>query len=238
MIAASTRLRAPGGATPLPVRYTFGLDLGKMSDHTALALAEERPTNAAEWRDWASMSPAWSPDPRYGVTWLQRWPLRTAYHSIAAAVAELVDALTARPGAEVRLFVDATGVGTAVVEILAREPTLAALGFMAVTITPGRAVTRVPGGWHVAKGELIAPAQVALQRGMLDISPQLPDARTLDHELRNFDVTLTESAVATYSHREGQHDDLVLAVALALWGAQHRTVVWETFESFTYYSGW
>jgi hypothetical protein len=237
MIATMTRTRTPAQSAALPVRYVFGLDLGKMSDHSALALAEERPANADEWRAWPPMSPRWAEDPRYGITWLQRWPLRTAYHSIAANVAGLVAELVARPGAEVQLFVDATGVGTAVVEILDREPAIAALGYKAVTITSGRAVTWVPGGWHVAKGQLLGPAQVALQRGMLDISPHLPHARTLEHELRNFDVTLTDSANATFSHREGQHDDLVLAVALALWGAQQRPVYCETFESFTFYTG-
>jgi len=210
----------PGGCrVPLPVRYTLGLDLGKMSDPSALALVERRPTSVTEDFPNARIAPIWGTDPRYAVTWLQRWPLRTPYHDIARFVARLVADLVARPAAHVELWVDGTGVGTAVTEILKKEPAIARLGLPAVTITAGRAVSQVSGGWHVAKGELIAPAQVALQRGMLDISPHLPEGRTLDAELRNFAVTLTESANATFSHRDGEHDDLVLAVALAVWGA-------------------
>jgi len=226
MTAATTPMHtfAGGGTVPLPIKYSLGLDLGKMSDPTALALVEQRPERVIEHFNRMTIAPVWGDDPRHGVTWLQRWPLRTPYHQIAAFVARLVANLVARPRAEVTLFVDGTGVGTAVVEILEKEPTIKALGLTAITITSGRAVTRVAGGWHVAKGELIAPAQVALQRGMLDISPQLPDARTLDRELRDFTVTLTDAAHATFEHREGQHDDLVLGVALAVWGAAHPKV--------------
>ena len=50
----------------------------------------------------------------------------------------------------------------------------------------------------------------------------MPEARTLRDELGTFEVTLTEAANATFSHRDGKHDDLVLATALALWGAKQR----------------
>ena len=36
-------------------------------------------------------------------------------------------------------------------------------------------------------------------------------------EPRNFAVKITASANATFSHRDGEHDDLVLATALVLW---------------------
>ncbi len=212
-------LRTPIPTTaPPPVRYTLGLDLGKMSDFTALAIAEERPEAPAQPR----ASPRWAENPAYALPWLQRWPLRTPYQTIAEEVADRLAALTARPGAEVALFVDGTGVGTAVVEILKQQPTIRAGRIETITITAGREVTRVSGGWHVAKGELVSVAQVALQQGKLNVSPQLPEARTLRDELGTFEVTLTEAANATFSHRDGKHDDLVLATALSLWGAQHR----------------
>ena len=58
-----------------------------------------------------------------------------------------------------------------------------------------------------------------------NVAPALPEARTLRDELATFEVTMTEAANATFSHREGKHDDLVLAVALALWGARQRPSV-------------
>ena len=47
------------------------------------------------------------------------------------------------------------------------------------------------------------------------------DAATLVRELQNFQVKLTAAANETFGvWREGQHDDLVLAVALACWWAE------------------
>jgi len=114
-----------------------------------------------------------------------------------------------------------------VVEILRQQDVIRGMGerFKVVTITAGREVTRVAGGWHVAKGELVSVAQVALQRGKLAVAPGLPEARTLRDELATFEVTLTAAANATFSHRVGRHDDLVLATALALWGARQRPSV-------------
>src|SRR4051794_8812180 len=66
----------PGGVTvPLPVRYTLGLDLGKLSDPSALAIAEERPESVREHFGRATITPVWGDDPDYRIPWLQRWPL-------------------------------------------------------------------------------------------------------------------------------------------------------------------
>jgi hypothetical protein len=213
---------------PVPTRFTLGLDLGKMSDYSALAIAQEWPERTDLNLGKGILVPSWADDPSYDLRWLQRWPLRTNYHTIAEAVAARVAALVAPPHAnEVALYVDGTGVGTAVVEILRQQDAIRGMGarFKIVTITGGREVTRVSGGWHVAKGELVSVAQVALQRGRLNVAPALPEARTLRDELTTFEVTMTEAANATFSHRDGKHDDLVLATALALWGARQRPSV-------------
>ncbi len=209
---------------PVPSRYTLGLDLGKMSDYSALAIAEERPERTDLLLGKALLVPYWADDPGYDLRWLQRWPLRTPYQTIAADVAKRVAALVAVPRAEVQLYVDGTGVGTAVIEILQQQEAIRLLypRMKTITITAGREVTRVTEGWHVAKGELVSVAQVALQRGKLNVAPALPEARTLRDELTTFEVTLTEAANATFNHRDGKHDDLVLATALSLWGARQR----------------
>jgi hypothetical protein len=221
-----------GARVPLPVRYRLGLDLGKVSDYSALAILEERPERCIEEYKRAMITPVWGDDPDFALPWLQRWPLMTAYGDIAAAVAKLVADLAGRPATEVTLLVDATGVGTAVVEILLAQEASRALtyrdGFIPVTITAGDATTR---GYetahgvgyrtcHVPKKELVGAAQMALQRQKLKVAASLPEAATLVEELRNFEVRLTQAANATFNAREGQHDDLVLAVALPLWGAR------------------
>jgi len=213
-----------GGTLPLPVRYTLGLDLGKHADYTALAIAEERPERVVEQFNKFRITPVWSDDPDYTVPWLQRWPLGTPYFTIATDVAKLVANLVARPQTEVSLYLDGTGVGTAVVEIFRANETIRLMQtrFSAVTITAGHEATGGAGDWHVPKKDLVGAAQVPLQRGKLKVAEGLPEAQVLTAELRNFEVNITLNANAVYSHRDGEHDDLVLAVALALWGAKKR----------------
>ncbi|MEJ7863244.1 MAG: hypothetical protein WKF90_16565 [Pyrinomonadaceae bacterium] len=61
------------------------------------------------------------------------------------------------------------------------------------------------------------PVQLYLQSRRLKIASQLPEADTLTRKLQNFRVKITDAANDTYgAWREGTHDDLVLAAALAL----------------------
>ena len=225
----------PGGGTvPLPVRYCLGLDLGKLSDFSALAVVEERPERCTEHFNRMTVTPVWGDDPERTIPHLQRWPLQTSYAAIAAEVGRLVATLAGRPQTEVWLFTDATGVGVAVTEmLLSQEPLrqLAARGrFAALTITGGTATTRGSASTagvayatlHVPKVELVGAAQLALQSRRVKVAESLPEAATLVAELRNFQVSYTEAANATYNARVGAHDDLVLAAALALYGATQR----------------
>ena len=60
-----------------------------------------------------------------------------------------------------------------------------------------------------------------LQTGRLKVAAGLKDARTLVHELLRFRVKIDPlTAHDSYgAWREGAHDDLVLAVAIAVWYA-------------------
>ena len=114
---------------------------------------------------------------------------------------------------------DATGVGAAVVDML-RD---AGLRFVSVTITAGEEEVGGGGIYRVPKRDLIAAPQVLLQCRKLRIAAALPEAETLAAELRNFRYEVTRARHDTYAAwREGDHDDLVLAVALAVWAAQKR----------------
>jgi len=90
-----------------------------------------------------------------------------------------------------------------------------------VTITAGSAVTPTQGSIHVPRKELVSVMQVLLQTRRLKIAPALPDAQTLIAELANFQAKIIQAANDTLGPwREGAHDDLVLAVALAGWFAE------------------
>src|SRR5579885_3577663 len=193
--------------TPQPaVDYLAGLDLGQGAEHTALAVVERvrtpHPDNPLRTIRG------------YGVRYLKRWPLHTAFEDITRDVAGLLALLSPR---QPLLAVDQTGVGQAVVGMVRRADIPASL--YPVTITFGTAVTPPgeDGSLHVPKKDLAGVLSVLLQGQRLRIAA-LPDSELLGRELRQFRVKPPSAgAVTVEAWRERPHDDLVLAVALACW---------------------
>ncbi|HKO19921.1 MAG TPA: hypothetical protein VJU82_13640 [Acidobacteriaceae bacterium] len=142
-------------------------------------------------------------------------PLRMSYPDQIAHVAGLLR----RPPLDralVRLVIDQTGVGRPVVDLFRR----AGLNPMGVTITAGDGETRTPeGDYRVAKLLLVSRLLAALHEGSLRIAKGLAEARTLAFELQDFRATVMQSGYTRFGSREGQHDDLVLAVAMGAWYA-------------------
>ena len=198
-----TRLPEPtpqGEGEPAPC-YILGLDLGKMSDYSALCILERHRAIKGQ--------PA-----TYLARYLRRWPLKTMY----PAIVDDVQAVLARPplGPKTDLVLDHGGVGVAVCDLF-RQARLAGR-LVPVTIHGGNAVTdQSGGGFGVPKRELVSTITVLLQQSRLRISPELPDARTLVDELQSFEMRISPSGHDSYDARSGAHDDLVLSVALAAW---------------------
>ena len=199
--------------------FYVGLDLGQSNDYTALAVVEK--TKAGETGD--------APD--LHLRYLERYPLRTPYPEMVARVAELVEDpqlrstyvdsfLGRRILEEPELLVDATGVGRPVVDLFKER----GLRYKAITITGGNKVTSVAGGYGVPKRDLIGALEVPFHSGRLKVAAGLRLWEELRAELQTFrrKVSLT-TGMDTYEHwRESDHDDLVLAAALACWGAERK----------------
>jgi len=188
----------------MPRDYFVGLDLGQAADYTALVVLERDMTDGEATT--------------FAARHLERYPLHTSYPAIVFGVAELLARAPLSAGAQ--LVVDHTGVGRPIVDMLRRERLPGRM--IPVTITGGAGVTKDPqGGYSVPKRELVSTTQVLLQDGRLKIAPELPHAATLVRELENFRVTISQAGHDSYAAwREGTHDDLVLALALAVWGGQ------------------
>lgn len=114
------------------------------------------------------------------------------------------------------MLVDYTGVGRPVLDMFAGRRLLRMA--QGVVITGGREVSGNRTGWLVPKGELVSKLQALLHSGDLRIAASLPNAAVLARELQDFRVRFTEAGNATFNAREGAHDDLVLALALAVFG--------------------
>jgi hypothetical protein len=176
-----------------------GLDLGQRADFTALAGVERQQLGDA---------PA-----EYRVRRLRRWR-EIPYTAIRD---ELVERLPAWGlGADDRLVLDETGVGVAVADMI-REAKLP-VGVTPVTITAGSEATRVGQSWHVPKRDLVSTVAVLLEQRRIQVADGLPESATLRSELGTFRTKISPAGYDTYgAWREGEHDDLVLAVALAVW---------------------
>jgi hypothetical protein len=176
-----------------------GLDLGQKRDHTAIAVVERLKG-------------------RLMVIHLERVALGTSYPDIVARLRELVrsDVLQGRCA----VVVDATGVGAPVVDLMQA----AGLGceVTAVTITSGERESWHAPVWSVPKRKLIAGVQVALERGQLRIARRMREVGALMRELVDVRMTTGRGAgrVRIGADGYGEHDDLVIALALACWRAK------------------
>jgi hypothetical protein len=198
------------------------LDLGQSADYTALAVVHSV-------KEWDAPSHTWK---RFlHLRHLERYPLRKPYTDVADGVAALMRSETlkrdeydpsrgrvAKP--RVELIVDKTGVGVAVTDLLRAR----GLKFTAVTIHGGEKVTRSKGAYNVPKLDLVAALEVPFHTQTLKVAEGLELWGALREELQNFRRKVnTSTAHTSFEHwRETDHDDLVLAAALACWGATAR----------------
>jgi hypothetical protein len=191
---------------PPPPDYVLGLDLGQARDYSALAVLERRRLPEKEHLE--------SLENHFAVRHLKRWTLGTSYTAIVAEVAELVGK---PPLSNPMVAVDKTGVGSAVVEMFTAARMKANL--RPILITSGfQVLYGDDGAWHVPKKELVSVLQVLLQSRRLKVASSLEHAATLTKELQAFRVKVTVAANETFeAWRERDHDDMVLAVAMACW---------------------
>jgi hypothetical protein len=197
------------------IKYISGLDLGQAAELTALAVLEKTtgpapydPSRKAKY---------------YAVRHLERFALGTSFPAICDRLHEL---FSEPPLAHSNLVVDQTAVGQPVVKLLQRARLRATL--RPVTITAGhQAHLNEDGSWSVPKKDLVSTLQVLLQARRIKVASSLPESQTLVQELRSFRVKVILSPNDTLeAWREGPHDDLVLAVAIAAWQSERLQEYW------------
>src|SRR5215212_3863536 len=98
--------------------------------------------------------------------------------------------------------------------------------FRAVSVTGSNASlkrpTRTHGYWSVPKKDLVFPTVAAFQQGKIRIAKDIKDRDALAHELKNYSRTtnIATGGMQFEPWRESDHDDLLFAVCLSLWGWQ------------------
>lgn len=178
------------------------MDVGHDHDPAALAVLQSTELRPGSHR------PVWD------VLEVGNIKLRTPFQELAALAVDL--ALEFRiAGYPVVLTLDATGLGGPVVEMArTRAPDLQVI---AVTISGGRTLTHnAPDEYTVGKHRLTEVLQVALeQQGLL--VPDTPGGELFTSQAQRFVRKPTAGGHQKHEAAGSGHDDLVLAVELALW---------------------
>lgn len=96
--------------------------------------------------------------------------------------------------------IDSTGIGDPIVETLRNA---------GLPIEPYKI------GGNIAKRQLIDKLRVSMEQGRISY----PNIAPLIHELEIYEYSTTQSGIVQYSSPDGEHDDCVVSLALAVWVA-------------------
>lgn len=199
-----------------PSHFFLGVDLGQRQDPTAMA-AVERIVYTGTSVDAATFQPL--TEVVYRVRGLRRLKLGTPYTEVAGEVGALARTVAAQ--GPTTLIVDATGVGAPVVDLLRQELASTSIPLVPVVFTSGDTPRSDGGIFRVPKKDLIHGLVVLFEEGKLRLIDDHPEARALIAELANMRIKVTSETQAGYeAWRQNQHDDLVFALALAVWRAR------------------
>lgn len=206
--------------------YLVGLDLGQVNDPTALAIMEIQFNVGLQHL--------------YLARHLQRFELGTPYPDIVEQVGALLtklprplawreemrrlQALRSRQPVPplYRLIIDNTGVGRPIGDMFARL----APRPVRVTLTTGHMVSQhEQDEFTVPKRDVVCAFQLVIESRRFKTPRSSPEASTLVKEALNFEYKLsTKTGDDTYgAWREGTHDDLLLAAAMAIWYGERNT---------------
>jgi hypothetical protein len=180
--------------------YYLGLDLGQKRDYSAVAVLERIDHRRAFQG---------SAFERLVVRYAERMPLGTPYPRVVERVRSIVR--SGELAGNCALAVDATGVGAPVVDML--RAARMGCDLSAVVITGGDRAA----GTSVPKRDLMGELLVLLEQGQLKIG-NLREGPRLVREL----MDVRDSGGRVGAEGAGEHDDLVIALALACWRAKRR----------------
>lgn len=149
----------------------------------------------------------------------RRLPLGTRHDDVADRLARWAVNLGDQ-GRAITLFLDVTGVGEAVWELLQRRLVGGSVMLVPILLTGGeQGPTRQPktGRVNVSKRYLVEQLlEPALNGRQVVAAAGCPDLEEVRRQLNAFRATYGEGGSVSYEAKSGQHDDLVLAAAYPL----------------------
>jgi hypothetical protein len=194
------------------MRVNIGVDIGQKVDPTAIAVVEAKHRDG----EWVFLT-------RH----LERLELGTPFRDVASRTSEIVSGVVEISSADgvyrgrldrggITLYVDATGVGAPIVEMLKERIDRKACAIRAVYFTHGDKLTRREDGLSLGKAYLVSRLQALIQSGRIEL-PRTRQAEELAEELLDYEIRVDEDGNDKYgAFKVGTHDDLVTALGLAV----------------------
>jgi hypothetical protein len=181
----------------------LGADFGQRRAPSAICIAEN-PLRVADRRK----------ERHFLIRTLERLPAGTTFPALADRLAAMeVGARQRATAKRVAVYVNATGVGDPLVELLA---TRIANRVRPEYFTYGDRRTEDWPKVELGKAYLVARLQMLLQTGRIHL-PRTPQAEALAKELLDFEIRIESDANERYgAFAVGTHDDLVTALGLAV----------------------
>jgi len=186
-------------------KYILGLDPAQLHDWSALAAIR---------MDWDERTRRFN----YQLVAMERRQ-RVPYDEIiewaSAGLRTQVFQRTEKTGTP-ELILDATGVGIAIKDMFQKK----GIPVKAISITVGNGWELVGSTWHLGKARLIGTFLGVLDAGRLQVNPGLPIWPQLERELISYRAEISAQGHAKFEAAPGEHDDLLFALALAIFWAE------------------
>jgi hypothetical protein len=180
--------------------YIASLDPAKLHDYAAIAVGDVQ-------------------DEVMNLVFLERHK-GISYPQLVSRTKEVLDKLkpeskTLFKKSNIPFILDATGLGMVLRDDFHRE----GITVLPVMFTSGDKTTMSKGCIHLGKLELIGVLLNSLEYKKIKVNPNLKNADILFREAASYRGRLTTTGYMKMEAAEGEHDDILIAVALLAWYA-------------------
>lgn len=198
-------------------KFHVGVDLGKHEDHTAIVVVEDA-LLALATRDPLTFD--WQVKRETYVRKVERVKLHTEYEKVIERVGQVLEAPELK-GKDIVLAVDGTSVGEHVVSCMRKEYRRMRVELVEVLFTGGATQHWQGRRFHSSKNALVDRLLHMMEKGELILPVGLPGLDLLLEELRGMRRTHGLKLMPRWESL-ARHDDLVMALAMAVWATTHR----------------
>jgi hypothetical protein len=179
--------------------YIISLDPAQLNDYSALCVLERT-------------------DATYRLEWLRRKRGLPYTDIVAWAKKVFLNPRYKKDTAYTPVFVlDVGGVGKAIQDMM----TAADVPTTGIQYTGGAAVSREGGNYHVSKSFIVGKFLAAWDDGRVQMPANASFLDMFQSELKAFRGEMTSQGRAKFEAEQGEHDDLVMSVAQAVWWGEH-----------------